>query len=862
MTQCNTIILDKDWFFSLADREENSEIITTHASWDRVTVPHDWSLPLGYDRNAPSGGRWGFVHGGIGWYRRVLFIGPLKKTDRVFIDFEGVFMNADVYINGIHLGCHRYGYTPFSYDLTPHLAEGANILAVRVDCEKLPASRWYSGCGIFRPVHLRLTGETRLVPDGITITVPVAEEDRAEIRVTAEAVLPGGTKGAVTHSIIKDGRVLATLGGGPEETLSAKIDKPDRWSPETPSLYICETKLIVGGKEADRIEMSFGIRKTEFIPHKGFYLNGQNLKFKGVCLHHDAGVTGGAVPDDYMEKRLRLLKEMGCNAVRTSHNPFTKGFYDLCDRLGLMVMDEIFDGWEKPKATYDYGHYFEENHEKDITDWIRRDRNHPSVVMWSLGNEVHDMDPELTVKLQDMVHRLDPTRPVTCGVQGTGDVSDRNRALLDIAGYNDGGGACFIYDEDHAKRPDQLFIATEAPHTYQTRDFYRTQTWWRDKNQPRQEIENLTEEEIFFDGHVKYHSGYDNAGVRTCVRDSWTLAEERPYLMGEFRWTGFDYHGESYGWPARWHEHGVIDMANYPKDPFYLYQAMWKDPEAEPMVHLLPHWTHPGLEGITIPVWVYTNAYEAELFLNGRSLGSKKKGRAKHLAWDVPYEPGEIKALARSDGRVVAEKSRRTAGVPTDLGMTVDTERESLTPVRTVQVDYVLQDTEGTLHPRGDSLIYTLAEGGQLLGMENGDVVDLTPVSRPWRRAFHGRAMALVRLPEDKSSPVRVHGAALLGESIFKETTQLTACTRSIEINGAKPPAHRFKISLNNGEWRPYDGPLTLTETTLVRARLFDGRRELITLAALFQKGERPPVIDRIHGNGQNRGEVTLRREN
>lgn len=431
-----------------------------------------------------------------------------------------------------------------------------------------------------------------------------------------------------------------------------EIQEPKLWYPEEPNLYKVVTKLILDTVEIDSYETVCGIRIMDFVPNKGFFLNDKHYNLKGVCLHHDGGVVGAAVPETIWRKRIRLLKEMGCNSIRTAHNPFAPEFYDLCDEMGMFVMDEIFDGWEKPKAPYDYGLYFKEWHEKDCIDFIKRDRNHASVFMWSIGNEVHGMEVATTQKLVDLFHQYDDTRKVTCGVQGVGENSDANRAVLDVAGYNDGGGACFAYERDHEKRPEQLIITTEAPHTLQTRGYYRTQTWWRDKNLPRIEIENLTQEELFEDGYIGYASSYDNHGVRVCARDSYAFVEKLPYLCGEFRWVGIDYIGESFGWPMTKGDMGVIDTANLKKDHYYLYQSMWCDPKIAPMVHILPHWTHSNLDiGTIIPVWIYTNCDQIELFLNKKSLGKREKGTHKNLQFDVPYEEGELRAVAYLEGQ-------------------------------------------------------------------------------------------------------------------------------------------------------------------------------------------------------------------
>ena len=555
---------------------------------------------------------------------------------RVFIQFDGIFMNSDVYINGNHLGNRPYGYISFGYDISKYLVEGVNVIAVRVDCQNQEASRWYNGCGIYRHVWLTITEKIFVDNWGTYITTPQIEPNAAIIKIETDIINQRSEKEAVTiintiydrdnKEIHKNRQKQDVLKGANKVETTININTPKLWSIEDPYLYKCGTQIATDAMIMDTSSTTFGIRTLEWIPNKGFVLNGQNLKFKGVCNHHDSGVVGAAVLDKVLRNKLNLLKDMGCNAIRTAHNPFAPEFYDLCDELGLLVIDEIFDGWDEVKAKYDYGLYFDDWYEKDVTDFMKRDRNHPCIVMCSIGNEVPNMQTEITKKLSSLVHSLDPTRPVTCGVEGVSQMSEDNRAMLQIAGYNDGGGACFLYDRDHTKRPNQLMIATEAPHTRQTRGFYRTQTWWRDKNQARMEVNNLSDEELFFDGHIEYKSSYDNSGVRVCIRDSWTLAEERAFHMGEFRWTGFDYYGESYAWPARHMDSGIIGLDNCPKDSYYLYQSMWTK---EPMIHMLPHWTHPNIkEGTAIPVWVYTNCEVAEVVVNGKCFGKKTRGNA------------------------------------------------------------------------------------------------------------------------------------------------------------------------------------------------------------------------------------------
>lgn len=848
--------ISRDWFFTRSDCDEAKDPMYDHSDWRKLDLPHDWSIEGGYDRHAPSGRMGGFVETGVAWYRKVIFIDETLLEMKHTLIFDGVYMKSDVYINGHHLGHRPYGYINFEYELDPWLQAGINVIAVRVDCLDQPSSRWYNGCGIYRHVWMKVTDRLHLADAETVVRTPIAEANGAEVTVdgiivntdevkrdVAILVEIEDDKGDVSAREQLDMNLISS-----KETFSVKlfIDSPKRWAPESPSLYKCRVNLIKEKDAVDSQTVTFGIRNTEFIAGKGFFLNEKPYKFKGVCLHHSAGVFGAAIPDVIREKRLMMLKNMGCNAVRTAHNPFASEFYDMCDRLGIMVMDEVFDGWEKTKAPYDYGLYFEEWYEKDVEAFIKRDRNHPSIMMWSIGNEVHHMDPVINGKLATLVKRFDDSRPVTCGVQGTGEVSEANRAILDIAGYNDGGGACFIYDRDHSSRPDQLMIATEAPHTYQTRGFYRTQTWWRDKNQPRIEIENLCEEELFFDGHLSYRSSYDNSGVRTCIRDSWSIAENRPFLMGEFRWSGMDYYGESFGWPARNSCSGVIGTDYIEKDSYYLYQSMWSD---SPMVHMLPHWTHPHLTpGTPVPVWVYTNCDSAEVFLNGKSHGKKIRGDAKHLQWDVPYEEGHISVIAYKDGSEAASADFETAGSPEGICLEVDPYTAGQ---EVVQINAYITDASGVMVPSGDSTIhFHVSDRLCLIGTENGDSIDTTPVSSHSRKAFNGICVGMVRSSDESKASGHIYAAGIIGEKVFKERSLITIDFKQLSLESDIASLDVVKqVKINDGPWSDYVDAIEVDETTHIQAKIIVAGHVLFDMTALFTKKEKEKVIDLAHGN-------------
>ena len=849
--------LNKQWAFQLVDHENFKAYDFDHSNWDQVNLPHDWMISQNYSKEADM--RTGWFIGGIGWYRKTLYLTKEMLEGKVFLIFDGVYSNSTVYINGYTLGTRPNGHINFEYELTNYLVEGMNVIAVRVDNSQLPSARWYTGSGINREVQIRFTGQVYMPTWGTSLSIQNVTKEVADIQYEIEIDNTLGRQIEVclnirvtdqNNVVVYTQEAYCLKEGLQKIRRQCALNYPKLWELEHPHLYKFQVDLRVNGILMDQQEQVFGVRTITFKPHEGCFLNDRNIKLKGVCLHNDCGVVGTAVPRNVWEKRIQMLKNMGCNAIRTAHHPFPKTFYEVCNSLGMMVMDEIFDGWEQTKAPYDYGLYFKEWYEKDLINFINRDKNHPCVILWSIGNEVHGMNEATTRHLQDLVHQLDPTRCVTCGIQGTGKQSDENRAILDIAGYNDGGGACFVYERDHDRRPSQIFVATEAPHSFQTRGFYRTQTWWRDKNQPRMEIENLTEEEIFFDGSLNYYSSYDNAGVRTCARDSWSFVEKYDYLCGEFRWTGFDYYGESFGWPSRFMANGVIDAAHFVKDHYYLYQSMWID---QPMVHCLPHWTHPQLkEGTIIPVWVYTNCEEAELFLNEKSLGRQVKGSAKHLSWDVPYEKGHLQVVAYHQGKPVVKKDMYTAGIPHALKLEVDAGILSEEYVRQISVEVI--DAVGQKVPYADNAICFIDKGAlQIMGTENGDSMDLTPIRSKKRKAFNGLVAASVRGIGEKNSVGKVYVLGILGDTTFKEST-----TVSIDIQEAiwgKIEPEELEIYYTLDTTVPtrasckYEMPFVIRETTYVKVAVYKGKNRLGEHSGFFLKGEKEKVIDRTHGN-------------
>lgn len=834
--------LDKGWRFILRD-----ELAAYHAgfddsNWRKLDVPHDWSIEGEYSAKNPSGVLCGYLPSGIAWYRREINMPETWQGRAATLEFDGVYMASEVWLNGLRVGSRSYGYISFTCDVTKHLKPGRNVVSVRVDNSREPSARWYHGCGIYGHVRLVETDLVRIPPSGIFIQTPsvtreaavarVAVEVRnvlkaaADIEVPLEIIAPDG-------SVVARAKAVAKVPAGETETLQQdlEIPKPLLWSVETPTLYTLKTRVVRAGKTVDEVTTPFGVRTLRFDANTGFYLNDKPVKLKGVCEHQGASPVGAAVPEALMERRLKQLKAMGCNAIRVSHNPQLPYFYDLCDRMGFLVMDEIYDGWHE-KADHDYGgRFFELEWKRDVTDWIRRDRNHPCVIFWSIGNETGLKDD---YNITALIHTLDRSRPTTGGAVIYG---------VDVAGFNGG-----IVEKDavlldyHREYPEVPIVMTEEPHSFQTRGFYRTvRSVYKDMDN----LPNYAEPEVFTGGHTAYRSSYDNCGRRLVARNCWKRTLSRPWVMGEFRWTGFDYLGEA-GWSgtqslARAYNFGVIDLAGFPKDHYYFYQSIWTE---KPMVHLLPHWTHPGLEGKTIPIVAYANAEEVELFQDGQSLGRKPRTDLFECVWQVVYKPGELKAVAYRGGKVVAETVQRTAGAPAQLQLTTD--NAALKPDRAnlALVSMAVLDDRGTLVPDADTRIgLALLGPARYLGAENGDPVDITQQQAPWRKAFAGLARAFYAGQDGQGGAVEVAALAVLGQSCFdRQATVTLACERVALRGKLSTTPFEIRYTLDGSEPTAastrYTAPLTITQPTTVRAAVFHAGKVITTSSAHFTKNK------------------------
>ncbi|QBY04265.1 DUF4982 domain-containing protein [Thalassotalea sp. HSM 43] len=772
------INIDFDWQFKLGDDAAAKHAAFDDNDWRTLNLPHDWSIEGEYDQENPAGIAGGFLPTGTGWYRKHISYQPNWHNKHVFIEFDGVYMNSEVWVNGKLVGKRPYGYISFSYDITEHLHQGNNVIAVRVDNSRAPSGRWYTGSGIYRHVWLTTTNKQHIPYSGTFVRADKVNEQQADVKIRTEIANLDKRDAQLTlrnqvidqqGNVVEQVQTEVQIIAGQIEPVEQQLllNKPQLWSPDSPYLYTIKSVLQQGDTIIDHYQTTTGFRSLEFSAEKGFLLNGHETILKGISMHHDAGPVGAAVPDDVLRRRMQTLKDMGVNAIRTTHNPFAPEFYQMADEMGFMLMNEAFDGWWDAKAKYDYGLYFEQWWQRDLTDFMRRDRNHPSVIMWSVGNEVPNYTPEQQKTLVEFALTLDDTRPVT---QGRGYAG----GYLTIAGFNGHGEFKGAIEKFHKKNPDTPVIGTEMTHTIHTRGIYRSKTSYRVRDFPApwevrstagpkkiwQNIKNkvydipdLTEQEVFPGIDGAYGSSFDNSVVRMPIREEIKIARDLPYMLGTFRWTAFDYLGESFGWPARTANFGVLDLAGFAKGPYYLYQSQWSK---EPMVHLDPHWSHHGKEGMQIPVVVYTNLPSAELFLNGKSLGEKAMTDDMQLVWLVPYQPGELTVHAKKNGKTVVTKSVHTAQQAYSVAITADKTQINANQTDVVHLTLDVVDKNGHMVPEANNRLYIDVSGpGKLIGVENGDILDLEPHKVANRKAFMGKALALLQAT-DTAGPITV----------------------------------------------------------------------------------------------------------
>jgi len=741
----NTISFDDDWRFFNAGAEVESAMAQPQfddAGWRKLSVPHDWSIEGPFSPTNLTGAAGGYLPAGIGWYRKHFALPDEAARRRVFVQFDGVMANSDVWINGQHLGHRPSGYVGFEYELTGHLnfGGGDNILAVRADNSQQPASRWYAGAGIYRHVRLISTDAVHLEQNGVFVSCPELTDSRARVEVETTVTNAGAVASEIrvgTTLLAPDGRTVAVgeapvvIASGREATVRQELEvpQPQRWDLDSPRLYHAVSEVRAGGKTLDDQSTPFGLREATFVADTGFWLNGKNFKLKGVCLHQDGGAFGVAVPMSVWERRLTTLKSLGVNAVRTAHNPPAPEFLDLCDRLGLLVMDEFFDCWllgkNSPdgKALQDYHLHFADWSQIDERDTVRRDRNHPSIILYSAGNEIRDTRSPASAKkilagLVAVFHENDPTRPVTQALfrpNVTGDYTNGFADLLDVVGQN--------YRENeilaaHRQIPARKILGTENVHTAQ----------------------------------------------------SWLAVRDHAPYAGQFLWTGVDYLGESTGWPEIGHSWGLLDRTGEPRPLAFERQSWWSD---RPMVYVVRHetpsgplpaeadtggqartrqvmfadWTPATPDAQGENVEVYSNCREVELLLNGRSLGTQPLPRdAGPRKWKVPYAPGILRAAAKNEGGTAAVCELKTAGPAAKILLSSDGETLAPTWDEVGLVRATIADDQGVPVPRARVLVsFQMTGGGVVAAVDNGENASHEPFQSTQRETSGGRCVAWVR---------------------------------------------------------------------------------------------------------------------
>ena len=753
------------------------------SGWRMLDVPHDWGIEGPF--RAELENRTGKLPwAGIGWYRKTVGAPKSDAGKKIFIDFDGAMSDSKVWLNGEYVGEWPYGYSSFRLELTKFWKPGeTNTLAVRLD-NKPESSRWYPGGGIYRNVRLVKTDSVHVDHWGIFVTTPEVSKASATVSIKAE-VVGGNAKTEVLHEIVETG----AKGSGAE--LEMKIANPKLWNLESPNCYTLKTTVKQKGKVVDTVETTFGVRTIEY-SEKGFFLNGKLVRMNGVCQHHDLGPLGSAINTRAIERQIEILQEMGCNAIRTAHNPPAPELLELCDRMGILVQVEAFDCWEKSKAPNDYARHFPEWHEKDLRAMIKRDRNHPSVVMWSTGNEVREMkkkeDAPGSQMLTDIAKSEDGTRPITFGCNMPDAGFNGLQKTVDLFGYN---YKPHLYEEFREENPEQPLYGSETASTVSSRGEYFF---------PVSDDKKMGQ-----GGHFQV-SSYDltappwanNPDIEFAAQDKY------PWVFGEFVWTGFDYIGEPTPYnkdttnllnfsdpeerkrmeaqlkklggniPPRSSYFGIVDLCGFKKDRFYIYQARWR-PEL-PMAHILPHWNWPERIGEVTPVHVYTSGDEAELFLNGKSLGRKKKSEYEYrLRWDdVTYEPGELKVVAYKNGKKWAEDINKTTGDAAKIELSADRSVIAADGSDLSFITVQVSDKDGLLVPRSHNRVkFKISGPGEIIAVGNGDPTSHESFQAMERKVFNGLALVVVRSKKGDGGAVK----------LIAESEDLTNAAIHLEVN-------------------------------------------------------------------------------
>lgn len=765
--QVRTVIdFNKDWKFFLGDDSTAMQSGFNDAKWPKLNLPHDWSIESNFIKEAPATNQGGSLPGGIGWYRKTFTLPVSAREKKVNIEFDGVYKNSEVWINGHYLGKRPYGYINFSYDLTPWLFFGKqNVIAVKVDNSLQPDSRWYTGSGIYRDVKLVIHNRTFIDDRGLFISTTGIDGLTAtiEIAVTIKSITrePGPVKlllAVYNQQGKRTGKTdtvsLSFKDGIASVSVKREIEKYYLWSSSFPFMYTLRAEVILNGRQEDAIDTKFGIRTFHFDAQKGFFLNNQLLKIHGVCLHHDLGALGAAFNKEAARRQLKILKEMGCNAIRFSHNPPASPMLDLCDEMGFLVVDEAFDIWKKKKNKYDYHQYFDEWAVKDVQDMVYRDRNHPSIIMWSIGNEQREQfDSSGTVlvkKLVEAIKTVDISRPVTTALTETfaekNFISQAN--ALDVLGFN---YKLYDYEALPQRFPGQKFIATETASALETRGVYQF---------PSDSIRiwppDYKAQDTFAHGNKDFTcAAYDNTHAYwgATHEKSWLAVKKNSHIAGLFVWSGFDYLGEPLPYPkfpSRSSYYGIVDLAGFPKDVYYMYQSEWTD---KPVLHVFPHWN--WKQGDTVDVWAYyNNADAAELYVNGKSAGKRQKTDSTlHVMWRVPYKAGSIKVITTRNEKSVLTKEIKTAGQAARIELIAGKSVLKADGKNLCFVTARITDRSGNLVPDANNqVIFSLKGAATIAGTDNGYQADTVSLKSPVRNCWKGLALAIIQSGEKKGN--------------------------------------------------------------------------------------------------------------
>ena len=779
--QRSEYLLEKGWKFTKGEVSNAEMPAFNDAKWETVDIPHDWAIFGPFDKNndlqnvavtqnfetqasLKTGRTGGLPYVGIGWYRTTFHSTPGKQTTLIF---DGAMSEARVFVNGKEACFWPCGYNSFYCDVTSLVNEDGknNTLAVRLE-NRPQSSRWYPGAGLYRNVHVVTTEKIHVPVWGTQITTPYVKDEYASVCLRTTILNAGKTELTVVTDIMDaDGQVVSTktnkgvINHGQPFTQNFIVERPKLWSPETPVLYKAVSKIYSGDTLLDTYSTRFGIRTIEYIADKGFYLNGKRRKFQGVCNHHDLGPLGAAINVAALRHQLTLLKEMGCDAIRTSHNMPAPELVELCDEMGFMMMLEPFDEWDIAKCDNGYHRFFNQWAEKDMVNMLRQYRNNPCVVMWSIGNEVPTQwSPEgykVAKFLQDICHREDPTRPVTCGMDQVKSVlANGFAAMLDIPGLN---YRAHLYDEAYERLPQNIILGSETSSTVSSRGVYKFP------------VERKAG--AMYDDHQSSSYDLEYCNWSNIPDIDFARAEDHEWTIGQFVWTGFDYLGEpspydTNAWPNHSSMFGIIDLASIPKDRYYLYRSVWNK-EAETL-HILPHWNWEGREGEKTPVFVYTNYPSAELFINGKSYGRQtkhKNGTVENryrLMWhDAVYQPGEVRVVAYDEqGNPVAEKTVRTAGKPHHIELVTDRSSLQADGKDLAYVTLRIVDKDGNLCPNDGRLVSFKVKGaGKYRASANGDPTCLDLFHKPEMHAFGGMLTVIVQSGE-KTGEIELQATA------------------------------------------------------------------------------------------------------